>query len=104
MRRMLMVAGWLLATAGTALAQQNQGQTLAPGTAGPQPGKQQGSGLFNRNQPAPMYSSSSNSGTSPLQAPGSEPLAGNTGASGSGGGSTGWAAPEYGHSAGQRQP
>jgi hypothetical protein len=104
MRKTMIAAGWLLAMAGAALAQQNQGQSLAPGTAGPQPGKQQGSGLFNRNEPAPMYSSSSNSGTSSLQAPGSEPLAGNTGASGSGGGSTGWAALEYGHSASQRQP
>jgi hypothetical protein len=102
MYRSLIAAGWLLAMAGTALAQQSQGQTFQPGTAGPQPGKQQGSGLFNRNEPAPMYSSSSNSGTSSLQAPGSEPLAGNTGASGSGGGSTGWAAPAYGPPAGQR--
>jgi hypothetical protein len=102
MHRTLAAAGFLLAMAGAALAQQNQGQTLTPGTAGPQPGKQQGSGLFTRNEPAPMHSSSSNSGTSPLQVPGSEPLAGNTGASGSGGGSTGWAASASGPPAGQR--
>ncbi len=102
MRKTLIAAGWLLAVTGTALAQQSQGQTQGQGTGGPQPGKQQNSGLFTRNEPVPMYSSSSNSGTASLQAPGTEPNAGNTGASGSGGPSQGWAAPAYGPPSGQR--
>ncbi len=102
MRRMLIAAGWLLALAGTAMAQQGQGQVQGPGGAGPQPGKQQGSGLFSRNQPAPMYSTSNNNETASLQAPGSaSPNAGNTGAAGSGSQSHGWAPPEYGPSPGQ---
>jgi hypothetical protein len=96
MRKAVIAAGWLLALAGAAWAQQ--------GTNGPQPGKQQGSGLFNRNEPAPMYSTSYNNETASLQAPGTaSPNAGNTGATGSGSTSHGWAPPAYSSSPGQQR-
>ena len=96
MRKTVIAAGWMLALAGAAWAQQ--------GTNGLQPGKQQGSGLFNRNEPAPTYSTSNNNETASLQAPGTaSPNAGNTGVKGSGGQSTGWAPPEYRSSPGQQR-
>jgi hypothetical protein len=96
MRRMVIAAGWLLlALAGMASAQQ--------ATNGPQPGKQQGNGLFTRNEPVPMYSTSNNNETASLQAPGTaSPNAGNTGATGSGSKSYGWASPAYSSPSGQR--
>ena len=96
MRKAVITAGWLLALAGAAWAQQ--------ATNGPQPGKQQGNGLFTRNEPVPMYSTSGNNATASLQAPGTaSPNAGNTGASGSGGQSSGWAPPEYRSSPGKQR-
>jgi hypothetical protein len=90
MRRTLIAAGWLLAMAGTAVAQQNQGQPQGQGTGGPQPSKQRDSGLFTRNEPVPAYSTSNNNATASLQAPGTaSPNAGNTGVSGSASGSSG---------------
>ncbi len=103
MRRTLIAAGWLLAMAGTALAQQSQGPTQGQGTGGPKPGNQQNSGLFTRNEPVPMYSTSNNKATASMQAPGtSSPNAGSTGLAGSGSQSYGWAAPAYNSSPGQR--
>ena len=104
MCKTLIAAGWLLAMAGTALAQQTQGQGQGPGTApGPKPGKQQNTGLFPPHEPAPMFSTSNNNGTASLQAPNSaSPNAGNTGPSGSAGQSHGWTPPAYQSPSGQR--
>ncbi|HJS88140.1 MAG TPA: hypothetical protein VJ779_22035 [Acetobacteraceae bacterium] len=104
MRRAVIAAGWLLAMAGTALAQQGQGQAQGQGSGGPQPGKQQATGLFPPNEPAPRYSTSSNNADASLQAPGgtSSPNAGNTGLTGSGSQSYGWSGPAYGPQAGRK--
>jgi len=96
MRKAVIAAGWLLALAGATWAQQ--------ATNGPQPGKQQGNGLFTRNEPVPMYSTSNNNATASLQAPGTaSPNAGNTGATGAGSQSYGWSPPAYSSSPGQQR-
>lgn len=98
MRRAMIGLGWLaaLALAGTAMAQQGQGQAQG----GPQPNRQQekqGTKLFPPKQPVPEYSTGRNNAGASLQAPGgAAPNAGSTGLTGSGSTSYGWKGPSYG--------
>lgn len=96
MRKAMIGLGWLaaFALAGTAMAQQGQGQ------GGPQPNRQQekqGSRLFPPKQPVPAYSTGRNNAGASLQAPGgAAPNAGSTGLTGSGSNSSGWNGTSYG--------
>lgn len=105
MRGRMIVTGLVagLSLTGPAMAQQN----ATPGSAGAQPdrGRQnQGTGLFPKNQPVPMYSTDANNAGVSLQTPGrQEPNAGSTGLTGSGSNSYGWSAPAYSSQA-QRRP